>query len=240
MAAFPIRRFRIVERRQETPETFSIRLEPADGEPVFTYKAGQFVMMHLFQPDGSVWAKAAYSLATAPCEATTQIELGIKIHGDYTKRAALLGVGDDVGIQGPYGAFVLKEDADRIVFFAGGIGVTPLRSMIREVLLTNRPIEMVLLYSDKTRADMAYAEEFRQLAETYPQFQFVPILTREIPDGWTGETSRINREMVEGVISDAQRGRYCVCGPQSFMETVKSILADMGVDTATRLQKESF
>ncbi len=240
MAAFPIRRFRIVERRQETPETFSIRLEPADGEPLFSYKAGQFVMMHLFQPDGSVWAKAAYSLATAPCEATTQIELGIKIHGDFTQRAALLRVGDEVGIQGPYGAFVLKEDTDRIVFFAGGIGVTPLRSMIREALFTHRPMDLVLLYSDKTRADMAYEQEFRHLAEEHPRFRFIPILTRETPEGWVGETSRIRREMVEAYISDAQRGRYCMCGPQSFMDAIKTILVDMGVDTATRLQKESF
>jgi ferredoxin-NADP reductase len=240
MALFPIRRFRIVERRQDTPETFSIMLEPADGEPLFAYKAGQFVMMHLFNPDGSVWAKAAYSLATAPIEATKHIELGIKIHGDFTKRVSTFRVGNEVGIQGPYGAFTLKDDADRYVFFAGGIGVTPLRSMIRDVLLAKKPVEMVLLYSDKTRADMAYEAEFRDLAATHPQFRFIPVLTRETPDGWDGETSRINRAMIEAHVPDLERGRYYVCGPHAFMDMMKTTLAELGVDTSKNLQKESF
>ncbi len=68
MALFPIRRFRILERRQETNETFTLVLEPADGESLFGFLAGQFVMMHLFNSDGSVWAKAAYSIASAPSE----------------------------------------------------------------------------------------------------------------------------------------------------------------------------
>lgn len=240
MPPFPIRPFRIIERRTETAETYSLIVAPADGEPLFAFTAGQFVMVHLYADDGTVWAKAAYSMATAPVESKDRLELGIKIHGDFTKRAANLAVGDQLGIQGPYGAFTLKEDSDRIVFFAGGIGVTPLRSMIRDVLLNHKPIEMVLFYSDKTIADMAYEAEFRALAAAHPSFRFVPILTREQPAGWEGESSRINRSMIEKYVSDPSNARYYMCGPDTFMDAIKAILTEQGIDTAAKLRKESF
>lgn len=240
MPGFPIRPFRVVARRQDASQTFSLILAPADGEPLAPYKAGQFVMLHLFNPDKTVWAKAAYSFATAPVESADTIELGIKIHGDFTKRASELAVGDEVGIQAPYGAFVLKDDLPRIVFFAAGVGVTPLRSMIREALLTKKGIELVLFYSDKTRADMAYETEFRELAAQHANFTFIPSLTRENPDGWEGETSRIDKAMVERHVSDWQKGRYCMCGPDEFMDAMKAMLEAEGIDVKTKLQRESF
>ncbi|MFA5935555.1 MAG: FAD-binding oxidoreductase [Patescibacteria group bacterium] len=240
MPPFPIRSFRVTERRSETFETFTIVLEPADGEPIFAFKAGQFVMVHLANPDGTPWAKAAYSIATAPCESMKSFELGIKIHGDFTKRLSELKEGDTIGIQGPYGAFFLKEDADRIVFFAGGVGVTPLRSMIREALLCKKPMELVLFYSEKNRSAMAYEREFRELAAAHSTFRFIPILTRESPEDWDGETCRLDRAMTERLLTDWTRGRYAVCGPDAFMDCVKTMLMDAGVDVATRFQKESF
>lgn len=240
MPLFPVRTFRIVERRMDAAQTFSLVLAPADGEPLAPFKAGQFVMLHLFNPDKSVWAKAAYSYATAPVESTETIELGIKIHGDFTTRASQLVVGDEVGIQAPYGAFILKEDLPRIVFFAAGVGVTPLRSMIREVLLTKKDIELVLFYSDKTRADMAYEAEFRELASQYSNFHFIPTLTRENPESWNDETGRIDKAMVERHLSDWSVGRYCMCGPDEFMDGMKAMLEAEGIDTKTKLQRESF
>jgi ferredoxin-NADP reductase len=240
MALLPIRRFRVIERRDETAETFTLVLEPADGEAMFTFQAGQFVMLHLYNPDGTVWAKAAYSIASAPLESQKNFELGIKLHGDFTRRTAGLSTGDDVGVQGPYGVFTLKQDVERIVFFAAGVGVTPLRSMIREALLANSPTELILFYSEKTHAAMAYEDEFRSLATTYPNFRFIPILTRETPEGWDGETSRLDRAMVEKYLNDWQGSRYCVCGPKEFMDAAKVMLVSADVDVRTRLQKESF
>jgi ferredoxin-NADP reductase len=240
MPLFPVRPFRVVERRDDAAQTFSLVLTPADGEPLFMFKAGQFVMLHLFNEDGSVWAKAAYSLATAPSECTDTIELGIKLHGDFTKRASKLKVGDTVGIQAPYGAFVLKDDEPRIVFLAAGVGVTPLRSMIRESLLTQKNLELVLFYSDKTRADMAYEAEFRALAAEYPNFRFIPFITRESPEDWDGELTRIEKTIIEKYLTDWNVGRYCMCGPDEFMDAMKAMLEGVGVDVKTKLQRESF
>lgn len=240
MPPFPIRPFRVLENRAETSETFTLVLEPADGLPLFSFLAGQFVMVHLSNPDGTPWAKAAYSIATAPVESQTTFELGIKIHGDFTKRCSMLKAGDEVGIQGPYGVFVLKPDTPRIVFFAAGIGVTPLRSMIREALLTEKPVEMFLFYSEKSHERISYEREFRDLAATHANFHPIFILTREQPENWDGESTRTNLAMVKKYLPDLTQGRYCICGPTEYMLTIKDMLAAEGVDIKANVQKESF
>ncbi len=240
MALFPIRRFRVREYRQEAVETFTLVLEPADGLPMFSFIAGQFVMMHLYNDDGSVWAKAAYSIATAPSESDEIFELGIKLHGDFTRRAAGLKIGDQVGIQGPYGVFCLKELVEGKVFFAGGVGVTPLRSMIRSALFTELQGDVWLFYSEKQRAAMAYEAEFRDLSARYPQFHFIPILTRETPSAWDGEIGRMQQTMIEKYLHDWLLPRYYMCGPKQFMDDLKQMLVNVGVDVHKQLHRESF
>lgn len=240
MPPFPIRRFRVKQNRAEGVNTFTLVLEPADNEPMFSFQAGQFVMVHLANPDGTPWAKAAYSIATAPSESKNSFELAIRIHGDFTKRCALLKVGEEIGIQGPYGAFVLKPETERLVFFGAGVGVTPLRSMIREALLTKKPIQIFLMYSDRAPECMAYHQEFKELALAYANFHPIFILTREQPENWDGESQRMNSEMIKKYVSDFSVGRYCMCGPNDFMESIKKILEGEGVDIKANLQRESF
>lgn len=240
MPAPVTRQFRIVENRIESEGTFTLILEPADGVPLFSFLAGQFVMLLLTNPDGTPWAKAAYSIATAPTESKYTIELAIKLAGEFTQRASKLSKGDTVGVQGPYGMFTLKANADPLVFIAGGVGVTPLRSMIREALLESAPQQVFLFYSDKTRAAMAYEDEFRSLAETYQNFHFIPCLTRETPVGWDGECTRIDGALIKKHLTRLGSARFYTCGPTALMDEVKQILITEDIDVKTRLHKESF
>lgn len=240
MHPYPIRKFRVREHRQETMDTFTLVLEPADGEPMFVFKAGQFIMLHLFNADGTVWAKSAYSMAMAPVESKDHLELGIKITGDFTKRCSSLSKGDEVGVQGPYGMFTLREDTNPLVFFAGGVGVTPLKSMIRSYVLDGGSSDVFLFYSGKTREVLAYEQEFRDLAKAHKNFHPILILTQEAPEGWDGEHERISIDMVKKYVPDAAKGRAFVCGPKPFMDAVRAILAAMGMDVASRLHKETF
>lgn len=240
MNLFPIRAFRVVEHHEETPEIFTLVIEPADGEPLFAFKSGQFVMVHLKNPDGSLWAKAAYSIMDAPAEAAGKIRLGIKIAGDFTKRLSALTVGDALEIQGPYGMFTLRDEGEPLFFFAGGIGVTPLIPMIREELTRSNARRMALFYSAKSVEEMAYVESLRVLASSHPQFQFVPTITRDVPDGWTGEQGRVTAEMIVKYADCSSSARAYMCGPTPFMDAIKEILMACGLDVATRLHKETF
>lgn len=234
-----MRRFRVQEIVWETPEIFTLRLMPLEGEVPLPFKAGQWVYLHLLNEDKTSW-KAAFSIATAPSDAGP-IELGIKIARDFTKRASHVRLDEEVALQGPFGVFVLPPPSEApLVFIAGGIGITPLRSMMREAVNTKRTQPMYLVYSNRYAEESAYLEEFDDLQRTYGSLQIVATLTGEHPPGWTGKTGRVNAEMLAPILAEtAQNGQFFLCGPNPFMEGIRGMLEQAGVDKK-RIHQERF
>ena len=103
----------------------SIFLLNNEGRIIFL--AGQWVYWHLLNQDGSSWGRAAFSVSSAPGEFDEEFQLGVKVQG-FHQKGGQLQPGDVIGIQGPFGVFTLPKQADHLVFFAGGIGVTPFRA----------------------------------------------------------------------------------------------------------------
>jgi ferredoxin-NADP reductase len=234
-----LRLFRVTANRPLADDAYALVLEPADEKPMFSFLAGQWVMMHLLNPDGSAWGRAAFSVAGAPHESTTSIELAIKIYGDYTKKAYELKPGDLVKLQGPYGVFTLPSGSDPLMMFAGGIGVTPFRSMLREMATQNDPREAVLFYSNKTPSLTSYAEELRAFSKAHPKLKTVFVYTRE-PSSEPCEEGRLTREMIAKYVPDFHAAQYLMCGPNEFMDAIRVILETEGVDVKARLHKERF
>lgn len=239
MPPISLRDFRVTKNAPLAKGIFALTLEPADGEPVFAFQAGQWVYLHLLNGDGTLWAKTAFSIASAPAESSKTIELAIKVYGDYTKRAQTLTPGDAVKIHGPFGVFTLRPGTAPLAMFAGGIGVTPLRSMIRELAATHDPRPTILLYSNPKHDAAAYAEEFRELAKAHPAFHPIFAYTREqgVPGG---ECRRIDATMMEAHIPDMASAEYFMCGPRPFMDAIRECLEARGVDVKTKLHKELF
>lgn len=235
-----VRRFIVHEVKWETAETYTLVLAPEDAADMPVFKPGQWMYLHLFNPDGSPWAKAAYSIALAPEECSQRLELGIKLHGDFTKRASKLIPDDVVGIQGPFGVFVLPPGESPLVMFAGGIGVTPLRSMIRSLMLSGSTRPVTLFYSNKYAEESPYLEEFLMLAAKASWFRFIPILTQQAPSDWKGERGRLDMAMLQkhGVLDAGTT--YLMCGPRPFMESVRGFLKEAGIDTKKQLKEELF
>lgn len=235
-----IRRFRVQELKWETAETLTLVLAPEDPTDLFAFKPGQWVYLHLFNPDGTPWAKSAYSIAVAPEECTKKIELGIKLHGDFTKRVSKLMPDDVVAIQGPFGVFVLPPGDAPLVMFAGGIGITPLRSMIRSLASVGGSRPVTLFYSNKYVEESPFLEEFMTLAERAPWFTLVPILTQHAPLDWKGEQGRLDLAMLQRypvILPDAV---YLMCGPKPFMECVRGLLNECGINVKKQLKEELF
>lgn len=234
-----MRRFRVQEVVWEAPEIFTLRLVPLEGEAPLPFKAGQWVYLHLLNEDKTTW-KAAFSIATAPTDAGP-IELGIKIVGDFTKRASRVRLDEEVALQGPFGMFVLPPPSESpLVFIAGGIGITPLRSMMREAVNAKTSAPIHLVYSNRYAEESAYLEEFDDLQRAHGRMQLVTTLTGENPPGWTGKTGRVDEAMLAPVLAEtAQNGQFFLCGPNSFMEGIRSILEAAGVDKK-RIHQERF
>ncbi len=141
---------------------------------------------------------------------------------------------------GPYGMFTLREGISPLVIFAGGVGFTPFRSMVRTICATDSVREVFLFYSNRTRAEIAYEQEFRALAAKHPNFHPIFILTRESLADWDGELRRLDKDMLHKYIPDLEASEYLVCGPNAFMESVRDLLISEGIDVKAKLRKEIF
>lgn len=234
------RPFRVVANTPLALDTFGLTLAPDDGKPVFAFKPGQWVGVKL--PDDPVPNRRGvpFSIASAPVESGHAIELAIKVYGAFSRMMQTLKAGDRLTAQGPLGVFTLKPEGKRIVFFAGGIGVTPLRSMIREALLTNDAREIVLFYSNRTPDSIAYEDELRELAKAHANFKVVFLLTGEAGEGWDGETGRLDAAKFDRHVPDVSETEFYMCGPRPFMDAVASLLAEKGIDVRAKLHRELF
>lgn len=234
-----LRNYIIKENRPIARGIFELVLENNDGEPIPPFLSGQWVGLHLLNPDGTEWARAAYSIATTPSHGVREIVLGIKVEKDFTKRASELKPGDRVMLQGPFGVFTIKPDAERLVMFAGGIGITPILSMIRDLAGASHQPETTLFYSGKACDSMAYWDEIKGYAKTCPWFKLVGVCTEEADPDWEGETKRVDIQMMDAHIKDYSKGLYLLCGPRSFMDSLTEILYRKGV-LKSQIRKELF
>jgi ferredoxin-NADP reductase len=235
-----IRQFKVAANHDLADGIFELELAPNDGQLVFAFRPGQFVMLQLLNPDGSVWAKAAYSLAGSPEESRNSVFLAIKVRGDFSQRASKLKPGDVLNLQGPFGRFVLPEGDAHLVFLAGGIGITPFRSMLRHVLATNSERKVTLIYSCRTLQVMPFFDELQESARQHPNFRCVITFTGYAPDGWSGETGRVGQKLIAKYVPDASSAEFMACGTNDFVKDMQDSLAKLGADVTLRLHKEIF
>jgi len=235
-----IRQFRVAANRDIADGIFELKLVPTDGQPVFEYLPGQFVMLQLLNPDGTIWAKAAYSLAGAPEESRESITVAVKMRGDFTQRMHGLKPGDALNVQGPFGRFVLPEGDSHLVLLAGGIGITPFRSILRHVLTHSEGRRLTLFYSCRTLQVMPYFDEMQELARQHPNFSCVITFTGYAPDGWTGETGRIGQKLIAKHVPEAKGANFMACGTNEFVKDMHESLAKLGVDVTMNLHQEIF
>lgn len=240
-SALLIRRFVVRALQWETSNTFTLTLSPEVPERMFSFQPGQWVYLHVLNEDGSSWARAAFSIATAPEESADGLELAIEVKGEFTHRASKLVAGDVVGVQGPFGVFTLKPtDEAPHVFFASGIGIAPLKCMLRSLHLRGAEVPVTLFYSNKSFETAAFYAWCENLQRAWPNLRVVHTLTRVVPEFWTGERGRLDGAMLDRHVSDVARGTHYMCGAPSFMSAVENLLAERGVDVKRQLRKELF
>lgn len=234
------RQFEVSELVWETPEVFTLRLRPKSSEDAFQFVAGQWVYLHLLNDDGSTWARAAFSVLSSPATSRDMVELGIKVYGDFTKRASNLMPYDTVELQGPFGVFTTDESDKPIVMLAAGIGATPLICMAQDLLERKADREIFFFYSNKTVEDIAYFERLKELEKRFSSLTVIHTLTQKTFEGWDGETGRLSGDMLKKYIDDLAQVKYYMCGPSGFMDGIRSFLEVEGVNIKDCLKQERF
>jgi len=220
----------------ETATVATIELEVPDWAG---HRAGQHLDVRLTAEDGYV-AERSYSIASAPGEpvAITVERLEDGEVSPYLTEE--LRVGDEIEIRGPVGGYFVWDaaaDGSPLLLAAGGSGVVPLRSILRQRERTGSSVPVRLLYSARSLADVIYRAE---LDEYRDGVEVIYTLTRQQPPGWTGHTGRVSNAMLTEVSWPASDGGTAfVCGPTAFVESVAAGLVQIGYP-AQRVKTERF
>ncbi|HSG05174.1 MAG TPA: FAD-binding oxidoreductase [Nitrospiria bacterium] len=225
---------RVSEIRDETPDTKMFRLALGDHPPL-QFKPGQFVILktELWNPskNRNMRVNRAFSIASSPMEKSF-IDLAIKRYPGGRMTPWLhdkVRVGDRVRVTGPQGKFILDgEDAGKFFFIAGGVGIAPLRSMIRYLIDIKSPSKIRLFYSARTPLDFAFKAEFDQQAGNHPDMQCFYTVTRPGKEPWTGMTGRFGEDYFKSRIDTDAKGVF-ICGPPSMVKDGMNSLRKIGI-----------
>jgi len=233
--------FTVAEVKQETHNVWTVKLAPPPGTSIPEYLPGQFHFLTLYRDRGLPVEEHLFTIASSPTDNRFLVST-IKESGDFTATIGETKPGDKAVIDGPYGRFsyLLYPDEGELVFIAGGIGITPLMSMLRYMRDTRAEREVLLLYGNRTEADIVFREEIAAMeAGSHPRLKVVHVL-QEPGGAWKGGTGIIDREKLEWLCGPNVAGKaYYVCGPAGMMTSVLRTLRELGAPKA-RLHSERF
>jgi ferredoxin-NADP reductase len=211
----------------ETPGASTIVLD-VDGWT--RHRAGQHVDVRLTAEDG-YQAQRSYSIASAP-EASV-VELTVERIDDGEVSPYLvdeLRPGDIFEVRGPIGGHFTwsADEGGPLLLIAGGSGLVPLMSMLRHRAARGAAVQVHVLASARSAADLLYADELATL-EPREGLRIARTYTRQAPPGWTGWRRRIDAAMIADVTPGASARAY-VCGPTSYVEHANDLLVASGHD----------
>ena len=222
---------KLLNRVEVAEGTMAFHFERPAG---FDFKPGQSADLTLLDPpetdlEGNV---RTFSIASAPFE--DQLRFATRMRETAFKRSLKkMPLGTVVKMDSATGDFTLhKNSAKPAVFLAGGIGITPFSSIVRQADHDRAPHKLYLFYSNRRPEDAPFMEVMQNLEKTNPKFSFVATMT-DTPRSkktWNGETARINREMLSKYLNDLRGPIYYIAGPPAMVSRMREMLVASDVD----------
>ncbi len=225
----------LASRSEVAVRTLAFEITRPEG---FQFKAGQTVDLAWIDPpetDGEGNART-FSIASAPDE--PQLLFATRLRDTAFKRVLERApLGTALRMEGPFGNLLLHNNTSRpAILIAGGIGITPFRSIVRRAAHEKLPHRIMLFYANRTVEDAAFLNEFAAIEKDNPNFRFIPTMDQASPS-WHGETGRISAEMLTRHLKPiAAQGFYVagpiyyVAGPPGMVAGIRQTLSNAGID----------
>jgi ferredoxin-NADP reductase len=211
--------------------TMAFHFRKPDG---FEFRAGQTIDVTPINPpetdaEGDI---RTFSLAGAPAE--PELMVATRMRDTAFKRVLKAAApGLKVKLEGPTGSLTLHKNVNKAaVLMAGGIGITPFRSMIVQAAQDRLGPEIFLFYSNRRPEDGPFLEELEHIGRGFPNFHLVATMTDMGSSGlqWSGETGYIDAEMLRRHLKSIQGPIYYIAGPPSMVAGMRDMLVKAGVD----------
>ncbi len=217
-------RFRVASVEKETRDTWTVRMEPVNGQG-FTHRPGQFMFLTLKRP-GRASEEHPFTIASAPTGEPPLVAT-IKESGDFTNTIGETREGDAALVEAPYGRFSHEYwDAEALLMVVGGVGITPMLSMLRAMRDRGDTRPVTLIWGNKTEEDIIRREEIEAMGD---HVKVVHVLSKP-GEGWEGETGRVAKEVLQRHAGDLlSRAQVLLCGPPPMMDAVQATLEELGV-----------
>lgn len=217
---------KLINKEEVANGTMAFYFEKPQG---FDFRAGQFCDITLINPpetdeEGNT---RGFSLITAPYE--DRLGVATRLRDTAFKRVfRQLPIGAEFKLDAPYGDFTLHKTVTTPgVFVIGGIGVTPIHSIIAQATHDKTEHKLTLLHANRTPADAPFMKDFQRFAQQNPNFTFVPVATDSAPDDWTGEQGRIDEAMIRRHVADLSKPIFYLSGPEGMVKAMRQLLVDM-------------
>jgi len=202
--------------------------------PDFQFRPGQSMDLTLLNPpetdaEGNT---RAFSIASAPFE--SDLMIATRMRDTAFKRVLRKATpGLQVKIAGPSGSFVLHRKSEKpAVFLAGGIGITPFLSIIRQAGHEKSPHHIYLFYSNRRPEDVAFLNLLSEETKRNPNFQLIATMTKmdRSHREWTGEIGHVTKDMLAKHLASLQGPIYYLAGPPAMVAALRRMLIEAGAD----------
>ena len=224
------RPYRVAEVRQESPDVWTLRFELPTGQTP-RHLPGQFHFVTFPNSSAVPAEEHHFTISSSPTE-HGYVESTIKASGDFTRRIGEIRPGETATVHGSFGRFsyVLHRDESELVFIAGGIGITPLMSMLRHLRDTESQRPVTLLYANKTEEDIVFRDELAEMqAARQPPLRVVHVISRS-DESCREERGHIDEEKLGRLLGEDLTGKgFYVCGPAALTKQVVAALRQQKV-----------
>ena len=218
-------------REQVAEGTMAFYFEKPNG---FEFRAGQALDITLLNPpetdsEGDI---RTFSIASPPFEGRLMITTRMR-NTAFKRSLKSMPLGTTVKIEGPSGSLTLHKNSSKpAVFLAGGIGITPFMSILRQAAKDKLPHRLHLFYSNRRPEDAPFLDALTELQTTNPNFHLVATMTgiEKSQQKWTGKTGLIDRKMLADNLSSLQGPIYYTAGPPAMVAAMRQMLITAGAD----------
>ena len=213
---------RLVEKIPRAGDVASFRFEkPGELE----YQPGQWTSVE-FDLNDELFGHH-FTISSAPTEPFLEFTTHVR-QSDFKQALDRLKEGHEMRMQAPFGQFVLNEEKPEVVFLTGGIGITPVRSILRTLADGASDRRIVLFYGNRSPETAVFLDELNQLDDQLPYLRVVHVFSQPGED-WQGPRGHITGELLAEELNDLAGWSWYISGPPSMVEQLRSVLRERAV-----------
>lgn len=193
--------------------------------PTFMFKPGQFI---LISSDKEFSNPHPFSISSAPGDSF--LEIAVRKIAEFTTNMHNALLGTNFWFKGPFGMFTLEQSNEPAILIAGGVGITPFLSMLRDALFTDSKKELTLLYSIRTTNDILEKESLNNIVKISKNINIKYVLSQEQTSDPAYMFGRIDADFLRQNIPDVANKKFYICGPPPMVAALKEALISLTVN----------